>query len=91
MAWIDEPTYPQLQTIFYWFERHMSTREASHASKWLKKHATRKEVSDEMGRIKKLYDKHSLTKEECFNSSVWDGYKFDEDYQMPEVHLVVGE
>lgn len=91
MAWSDEPTDAQLSTLFRWIEWHMPPREASYAVKWLKIHATRKEVSDEMSRVKKLYDEHKLSKEECFNSSIWDGYKFDESYEMSETRLVVDD
>lgn len=91
MAWSDEPTDAQITTLFRWIEWHMSSEEASYAVKWLKQHATRKEVSDEMSRIKKLYDGHKLCKDECFKSSVWEDYKFDENYKMPEVRLVVDD
>lgn len=74
MAWSDEPTYAQIQTLFRWIEWHMPNDEAVKATHWLKDHATRKEVSDEMSRIRKLYNEHSLTKDECFNSSVWEDY-----------------
>ena len=89
MAWSDEPTYAQIQTISRWIRWHMTNKEASYASNWLKEHATRKEVSDEIKRLHDLYYGHKLNKEECFNSSVWEGYEFDESYEIPETKLVV--
>ena len=89
MAWSDEPTYAQIQAVHRWMHWHMTSKEASHASKWLKEHATRKEVSDEIKRLHDLYYGHKLNKEECFNSNVWEGYEFDESYEMPETKLVI--
>ena len=48
MAWSDEPTYAQIETVYRWIEWHMPTQLASDAVHWLKEHATRKEVSDEI-------------------------------------------
>ena len=74
MAWSDEPTYAQIQTVYRWIEWHMPTQEARNATHWLKEHATRKEVSDEIKRLHDLYYGHKLNKAECFNASVWEGY-----------------
>lgn len=52
----------------------MPNGEASKAVHWLKEHATRKEVSDEIKRVHDLYYSHSLNKDECFNSSIWEDY-----------------
>ena len=77
MAWSDEPTYSQIETLSRWIEWHMPDNERIKALHWLKEHATRKEVSDEMSRVCKLYHEHKLNKEECFNSSVWEDYDPD--------------
>jgi gamma-glutamyltranspeptidase len=74
MAWSDEPTYAQVQTVYRWIEWHMSTNEARNAVNWLKEHATRKEVSNEIKRLHDLYYGHKLDKESCTSSSVWEGY-----------------
>lgn len=75
MAWSDEPTYAQIETIHRWIEWHMTTQEARDAVHWLKEHATRKEVSTEIKRLHDLYYGHKLNKAECFNSSVWEDFK----------------
>lgn len=75
MAWSDEPTYGQIQTIYRWLEWHMPTGEARDAVHWLKEHATRKEVSVEIKRLYALHYSRRLDKEECFNSEIWSGYE----------------
>ena len=74
MAWSDEPTYSQIQTIYRWIEWHMPTQEARDAVNWLKEHATRREVAYEIKRLGDLYHSHKLDQEECFNSPIWDEY-----------------
>lgn len=74
MAWSDEPTYAQIQTIHRWIQWHMTNKEASEAANWLKEHATRSEVSDEIKRLHDLYYEHKLSKDNCFSSDVWEGY-----------------
>ena len=75
MAWSDEPTYAQISTVYRWIEWHMPTQEARDAVNWLKEHATRREVSDEIKRLHDLYYSRKLDKAGCTSSSVWEGYK----------------
>lgn len=75
MAWTDKPTYSQLETIFRWFEWLMPRDEATGAVKWLEQHATRKDASEEIERMYPLFRARSLTREECFNSRLWDTYE----------------
>lgn len=89
MAWSDEPTYAQIQTLYRWIERHMSNDEASKATHWLKEHATRKEVSDEIKRVHDLYYGHKLNKEECFNSNVWSDYDLEKYEYKPVAHSAI--
>lgn len=74
MTWSDEPTYAQISCICNWLSWHLPTEEAQRASTWLKEHATRHEVSDEMGRLRKLHKSHQLDRKNCFESDVWEGY-----------------
>ena len=74
MAWSDEPTYAQIETVYRWIQWHMPNQKASDATKWLKEHATRKEVADEIKRLHDLYHSHKLSKDNCFDSEVWGGY-----------------
>ena len=76
MAWSDEPTDAQLNTIYRWFKWNMSTAEAIRAVNWLGEHATRREVSYEMQRIKRFYDTHSLGPQ-VFDGDIWEGFDYD--------------
>ena len=90
MAWSDEPTYAQIETLNRWLEWKVADSERIKALQWLKEHATRKEVSDEMSRVRKLYYEHKLTKDECFNSNIWENYDPDAyEYHQPQSRVVV--
>lgn len=90
MAWSDEPTYNQIETLFRWMKWHMTNSEAVKASHWLKEHATRKEVSDEIKRVHDLYYEHKLDKDNCFDSSVWEDYNPDEyEFELPSSPRVI--
>ena len=74
MVWSDEPTYAQLQCIYRWMEWRLPVGLAREAVKWLEDNRTRKEVAGEVGRIKKLYDTHSLDENTYCDSEIWDGF-----------------
>lgn len=75
MARNDEPTEFQLGTIFGWIRWYMTIAEATNAVSWLKKTATRRDVSAEMARLKALRDRRLLNGENCFEGKIWEGYK----------------
>lgn len=81
MAWSDEPTESQIGIIFNWFRWEMPMNKAQDAVRWLQDTATRKEVSDEMTRLKRLRNAHKLDEKACFDSEIWDGYDLKEDYE----------
>ena len=78
MVWTDEPSYAQISTIYRWLSWGMPNADASAASKWIGEHATRQEVSAEMKRLKILFDKHALTKDNAFESEIWAGWRVAE-------------
>ena len=78
MAWSDEPTEPQIDVVYRWLYWNLPTEEARKAAMWLKEHATRREVSTEMTRLKKLYDQRALNKDTAFDSDIWLDYKEQE-------------
>ena len=78
MSWGDKPTYSQLQVIYSWLSWEMPREKAVKASKYLEDHATRKEVSEEMKRLKALKDQRKLDKDNCFESNVWNNFEFVE-------------
>lgn len=77
MSWNDKPSDAQLGVVFNWLRWEMPTVEASDAVKWLEGHATKKEVSLEMNRLKKLKDSRKINHDSCFNSAIWEGYSYN--------------
>ena len=74
MAWEDKPTEAQRNALWYWYKWELPSAEASDALKWLKENATRKQVSEEMGRVRELHANKRLNREECFKGEVWSEY-----------------
>ena len=81
MAWSDEPTEEQLNAVYRFLDRHSSLQrdKALAATNYLKEHATRKQVSDELGRLRKLSIERKLNRDSCFDSAIWEGFEFDGD------------
>ena len=77
MAWSDEPTEAQLAAIRHLIKWKLPSAEIMRASDWLEKHATRREVSYEMGRLRNLYIDRKLTKDNVFESEIWEGFEHD--------------
>ena len=86
MSWTDKPTDSQLETIYQWFRWVMPTAKASDSVKWLGDHANRKQVSDEMTRIRDLKKSRNLSHERCFESDIWGDYLFKEGTLNKEVN-----
>jgi hypothetical protein len=74
MAWTDKPTKAQLNMMWHWFNWEMPRAEATDALDWLEKNATRKQVSDELGRLRELSLARNLNREQCFSGEVWQEY-----------------
>lgn len=74
MGWLDRPTEAQISVLWHWFRWKMPTAEAKDALDWLEKNANRKQVSEEMKRIRELYLNNSLTREDCFKGEIWQEY-----------------
>ena len=77
MAWSDEPTEAQIGALHHLMRWKLSNAELIRAMNWLREHATRQDLSNELGRVRKLYIDHELTKERCFDSEVWEGYDYE--------------
>lgn len=78
MAWSDEPTEAQLGTVYNWLHWEMSNDKAYEAVRWLELTATRRDVSMEMKRLRGLKKKRLLDGKNCFESEIWEGFKYDE-------------
>ena len=74
MAWTDRPTEAQMGALWSWFQWEMPRAEAKDALDWLQKNATRKQVSNEMTRVRDLLHAKKLNREECFRGEVWAEY-----------------
>ena len=75
MAWSDEPTQAQLSGIYRLIEWTVPKDTLLAAMEYLEETATRREVSNEMGRLRSLYIDHKLDKDNVFRSKVWEGFK----------------
>jgi len=78
MAWSDEPTQMQLITILDFLRWHMPYDKALKAIEFLENSATRRDVSDEMRRLRDLKNKHALDGKNAFQSEIWEGFKYND-------------
>lgn len=77
MAWSDEPTDAQMSAIFMLIRWSIPTETAQDAVKWLAEHATRRDVSNEMKRLRELNIRHNLNASNCFESEIWEGFDYE--------------
>ncbi len=77
MAWSDEPTDAQINAIFMLIRWAVPTPTAQRATTWLRYHGTRREVSNELKRLRGLYIEHGLSASDCFNSEIWEGFEYE--------------
>jgi hypothetical protein len=75
MAWTDKPTDNQIFAIRRLVQWVTSTETELKMTDWLKATATRKQVSEELGRLRKLYIDRKLDKTSMFESPIWDGFE----------------
>lgn len=77
MAWSDEPTEAQLNTVALWlkYETKVSPETITSACNWLEEHGTRGDVAREMTRLKQLKDEHRLDEKNCFTGEIWEGFE----------------
>lgn len=75
MAWTDEPSEAQLNAVFNWLSWRLPKETATSAVEYLSQTATRSDVYKEINRLKKLKDRNALTKEMCFDSEIWEGFR----------------
>lgn len=79
MSWNDKPTDNQLNAIFNFIDWRagMSREKTLAAIDYLKTHATRRQVSNELGRLRELYIHHRLNRDNCLTGEVWEDFKYD--------------
>ena len=74
MGWLDKPTKEQINALYYWMKWELPTSEIKDALDWLEENATRKQVADEMTRVRGLYHAKRLNRIECFKGDIWQEY-----------------
>ena len=81
MSWDDKPTANQLDAIrrFLGFHTTMPRKKVSAAIEYLEEHATRREASEELGRLRSMFIDRKLNRDNCFDSEIWKDFKFEED------------
>ena len=72
---MSKPTEAQIGLLHHKLVWTVPQDELRPAIKWLEENGNKWEVSQEISRIKKLQDSWNLTKDEAFNSPIWDKYK----------------
>ncbi len=77
MAWSDEPTMAQLGAVKRLIEGTIPSGTVVKALEHLENTATRREVSDELGRLRCLYIDRKLDKENAFEGDIWEGFDYD--------------
>ena len=75
MSWSDEPTPAQLAAVQRLMEGTVPNNKIVLALVHLENTATRREVSDELGRLRSLYIDRKLAKENAFDSEIWEGFE----------------
>lgn len=75
MVWNDEPTIAQLGAVGRLIQWQVTQAKEAEAIKFLEAHATRSEVSREIKRLRNLYIDHKLSKDNVFDSEIWEGFE----------------
>lgn len=83
MAWTDPATDNQINALYWMIESKIGFIKAKERCKWLKENRpNRKEISEELGRVKELCVKYGAVKilwsgeikKELLGSPIWEGY-----------------
>ena len=81
MTWSDEPTSAQLGALYNMIRWKAAGDSAAKAVQWLAERATRREVSDELKRVRDLYAKHALDASNCFIGKIWEGFPYAKEQE----------
>lgn len=78
MAWSDEPTMTQLAVVGGFIQWTVPTGVKVQALDFLKRTATRREVSYEIKRLRELYMTHRMSEDNVFDNEIWEGFSYEE-------------
>lgn len=74
MAWTDEPSEAQINALLNLVRWEISREELPRIVDYLRNNATRKELSNELGRLRRLKIDRKLNRDNAFESEIWDKY-----------------
>lgn len=78
MAWSDKPSEAQLGAWINMTKWVIDRDEAILANRFLEKTATRKQLSQELGRLRDLtIDRKLKTREQVYEGKLWEGFDHD--------------
>lgn len=89
MAWTDKPTDAQIRALLNMMRWVVSDREVAGIVTYLEKNATRRQVSEELGRLRDLKIERKLTRESCFSSEIWNGFDYEDTRPTSEQTALV--
>lgn len=75
MAWSDKPTDNQIFAVERLTTFIVPKETRNKMLDWLRATATRKQVSDELGRLLDMYCDNKLDRVNVFDSPIWDGFE----------------
>lgn len=75
MAWSDEPTDAQINAALNLMRWEISNDEIPKIEAYLKEHATRRELSNELGRLRDLKIDRKMSRDTAFGSEIWANYE----------------
>lgn len=75
MAWSDEPTDNQINALFNLVRWEISREEMPKMEAYLKEHATRRELSNELGRLRDLKIERKMNRDVAFAGDIWSEYE----------------
>lgn len=74
MAWTDEPSDKQINALLNLIRWEIHLDEIKGIEEYLKTNATRRQVSDELGRLRDLKMNRKLNRDNAFVSEIWKNY-----------------
>ena len=75
MAWTDEPSDAQINALLNLIRWEIHRDEMKGIEEYLKANATRREVSEELGRLRDLKMNRKLNRDNAFGSKIWQNYE----------------
>lgn len=75
MAWSDKPTPAQLEALANMIQWKLTVAECDKTIVYLRENSTRKELSDELKRVRDLYIERKLSRDNVFASPIYKNMK----------------